>query len=344
MEDHEVGERGSRPSAGSPGSSAGRARPTRSRCGATRWPACALAGWMRSPARLEHRGHRVLGEPVDLEVGMQLAQLVGDRDVALGVAEADRRGDVERALAAATCRATQLRAAAAAGATKSRSSRLTLTGSRACGQWPDALERRRARRRSARRARRRDACGRIASSVAVDHEHRAAHALARARARSSALASLGAELRRRSASRRRLEPPADAVLDLLGRVRLGEDLREEELEEAAVVARASSGGCTSPSPRRCRARSSNGISALRARLGRRPAAPGAMKTTPVDALGVLGGEQQRPLRAERERDEHGALGRRSRPAPRARRRRTPARRRPRAPPAGRTGRCRARRT
>ena len=51
-------------------------------------------------ARLEHRGDRVLREPVDLEVGVQLAQLVGDRDVALGVAEPDRRGDVERALAA----------------------------------------------------------------------------------------------------------------------------------------------------------------------------------------------------------------------------------------------------
>jgi len=28
----------------------------------------------------------MLGEPVDLEVGMKLAQLLGDRDVALGVA------------------------------------------------------------------------------------------------------------------------------------------------------------------------------------------------------------------------------------------------------------------
>ena len=35
---------------------------------------------------------------------------------------------------------------------------------------------------------------------------------------------------------RRLEAPADAVLDRLGRVRLGEHLRDEELEEVAVVA------------------------------------------------------------------------------------------------------------
>ena len=51
-------------------------------------------------ARLEHLRHRMLGEPVDLEVGMELPELVGDRGVALCVAEADRRGDVERALAA----------------------------------------------------------------------------------------------------------------------------------------------------------------------------------------------------------------------------------------------------
>ena len=46
---------------------------------------------------LEHPGDRVLGEPVDLQVGFQAAQLAGDRDVALRVAEPDRRGDVEGA-------------------------------------------------------------------------------------------------------------------------------------------------------------------------------------------------------------------------------------------------------
>ncbi len=51
-------------------------------------------------ARLQHGGDRMLRQPVDLEVGMQLAQLVGDRRVTLCVAEPDRRGDVERALAA----------------------------------------------------------------------------------------------------------------------------------------------------------------------------------------------------------------------------------------------------
>ena len=61
---------------------------------------CALAGMDSLAPPLEHRRDGVLGEPVDLEVGMELAQLVGDRHVALGMAEPDRRRDVERALAA----------------------------------------------------------------------------------------------------------------------------------------------------------------------------------------------------------------------------------------------------
>ena len=51
-------------------------------------------------AGLQDPGHRMLGQPVDLEVGVQRAQLPGDGDVPQGVAEADRRGDVEQALAA----------------------------------------------------------------------------------------------------------------------------------------------------------------------------------------------------------------------------------------------------
>ena len=51
-------------------------------------------------AGLEHFGDGVLGQPVDLEVGPQAAQLVGNRHIALGVAQPDRRRDVERTLAA----------------------------------------------------------------------------------------------------------------------------------------------------------------------------------------------------------------------------------------------------
>ena len=55
-----------------------------------------LAGRMdRLAVASEHRGHRILGEPVDLEVGVEPAQLVDDGEVAADVAEADRRRDVQ---------------------------------------------------------------------------------------------------------------------------------------------------------------------------------------------------------------------------------------------------------
>jgi len=49
---------------------------------------------------LQQLGDRVLGQPVHLEAGPQRAQFVGDGQVAAGVAEADRRADVQRPLAA----------------------------------------------------------------------------------------------------------------------------------------------------------------------------------------------------------------------------------------------------
>ena len=48
-------------------------------------------------AGLENRRDWMLRQPVDLEIGVQRAQLVGDRDVASRVTEADRRGEVQRA-------------------------------------------------------------------------------------------------------------------------------------------------------------------------------------------------------------------------------------------------------
>ena len=49
-------------------------------------------------ARLEHACDRVLGQPVDLELRDEPAQRVGDRHVALRVAEADRTGHEQGAL------------------------------------------------------------------------------------------------------------------------------------------------------------------------------------------------------------------------------------------------------
>ncbi len=53
----------------------------------------ALAGFF------EEGGDGVLGQPVDLEIGLQLAKLTGDGEIAARMAEADRRGEIERALA-----------------------------------------------------------------------------------------------------------------------------------------------------------------------------------------------------------------------------------------------------
>ena len=53
---------------------------------------------------LEQARHGILRQPVDLQVGMQLAQLAGDGDVAPAMAEADRRGEIERAFFAAAAR------------------------------------------------------------------------------------------------------------------------------------------------------------------------------------------------------------------------------------------------
>ncbi len=53
-------------------------------------------GMDRLAAALEHRRHRGLGEPLDIQVGDASAQRVGDRDVAPRVAETDRRRDEQR--------------------------------------------------------------------------------------------------------------------------------------------------------------------------------------------------------------------------------------------------------
>ena len=187
---------------------------------------------------LEHCGDRMLREPVDLEIGMQLPQLLRDRDVAACVPEPDRRGDVERAPAAAERPRPRLHF---------RGRRDDLVG--------EVLEQAvhfhgLARRRHVARALERDerparelrdrerTLARLAVvQLAVDDEHRAPNAcdeiarLLGARERRRRL--LVGEDERLHAS---VEPPPDAVLDLLRRVRLGELLREEELEEPAEVA------------------------------------------------------------------------------------------------------------
>ena len=201
---------------------------------------------------LEHRGHRVLREPVDLQVGMQrgAARARSRCRAGRGRARSARRG---RARACARLRPrVQLRAAAA--------------GRDELAQQP-VDPHRVARVRAVAGALERDerAAGHLGElladheragprrSVAVDHQHRAADprgTVARTpRASCSSRPSYG----ERERLRRRVEPPADAVLDLLGRVRLGEHLRRRRTRGSRGSPRASSGGCTWPSPRRSRA-------------------------------------------------------------------------------------------
>ena len=90
----------------------------------TRWPARRSAGWTRSPSGLEDRRDGVLCEPVDLEVGIELAQLAAIA-TSRGMAEADRRGDVEGALGSGFARGSSAREVGAAPL-KSRRSEVDL--------------------------------------------------------------------------------------------------------------------------------------------------------------------------------------------------------------------------
>ena len=139
---------------------------------------------------------------------------------------------------------------------------------------------------------------------AVDHEHRARDPVAQA-GELVGVFELAAQVRERQRLARRLEAPADAVLDLLRRVRLGEGLREEELEEVAVVLEPVVAVVLRPAlvrlqrlvERRLHARPVHAE-----RRGRRD------EHGAVHALGVLGGEQGAPEGAGRQPDDHGAVG------------------------------------
>ena len=97
VEDHEVVRPGSRPCAASPGTRAGRARPIRSRCAAL---ARQKAAGRVDALAFAPRARAVTGSCASQSIsrsGCRLAQFARDRDVALRVAQADGRRDVQRA-------------------------------------------------------------------------------------------------------------------------------------------------------------------------------------------------------------------------------------------------------
>ena len=206
---------------------------TRSRCGATR----SRAGrWRGGSARPRDSSTAVTGccaSQSNSRSGCELSELVRDRDVAPCVAEPDRRGDVEGALAPrlAACPASRRRRG---GTMKSRRRRLTLTGSRTCGAVSGTFQNDElASGLLGKCCATRDRRDRVA--LAVDHEHGTPNAAA------EGARLLGGQTRpvlcRRQRLAIRLERPPDGVLDRLRRVRLGEHLRHEELDEVAVVAK-----------------------------------------------------------------------------------------------------------
>ncbi len=103
----------------------------------------------------------------------------------------------------------------------------------------------------------------------------------------------------------RLEAPADAIFDLLRRVRLGEALREEELEKPFVVA--------SPVVLVELRPTLVGLERLVERMESSFGMPRCDRKrrgdeeSSLDSLRVLGGEDERPLRAERQRHDDGAF-------------------------------------
>ena len=185
-------------------------------------------------AALEHRRHRVLSEPVDLEGRVELSQLVGDRDVAPGVAEADRRRDVQRALGPAHGAPPHSRRTRPVEDALREVAQHQVEGNRVASvravAGPGELDELGARQLGEDGAPvRRDQ----QVLVALHHEQRAANLLEQAEYRLAV--ELGRIHRQRQRVGSRVEAPGDRVLERPGRVRLGIAAAEEELEIAAEV-------------------------------------------------------------------------------------------------------------
>jgi hypothetical protein len=139
---------------------------------------------------------------------------------------------------------------------------------------------------------------------AVDDEHRAGDAAADL-PEGFAVVQLPALVSQGQGRPIGVQAPSDAVLDLLGRVRLGEHLAEEELEEVAVVLEPVVAVVLVPPVvglHRLVERGGRADGVLRERRG------GRDEGCPLDALGMLGREERAPEGAGREPHEDGAVG------------------------------------
>ena len=292
---------------------------------------CRDAGWTRSPAAASTRVTGSWASQSISRSGSQRAQLLGDREVAPGVAEADRRGEVERPRPPA-CVARHPGAdrrgfdgGGASDSANARISRLTSTGSRAGGPWPapSTRIRRAAGQLGEPLAVRR--CPRTWSSVpcsTVTGQRTSAHSGSMSVQTAPSQPSRPAVVSTRVCGAT-VAAPRHGVLDLLGRVRLVEHLREEEPQEVVVVALepvvpvvlrpAPARGRSGSSHERRRGRSAGSVKPHGGRDREEPAAP------------ARGGRPPRaPTRRRRRRARPARPGRRRRrPSPRRCRRRTP---------------------
>ena len=255
-------------------------------------------------AAREHARHGILGEPVDLALGLERAQLARDRDVAPCVAEPDRRGHEERTLGAAHAAPPRRssRGPAQARSPKSRSIRLKGTGWRACGQWPTPRKDTSSAPVAAANAAPRSGGISPSSSPWVTSSGQ------RMRPSSSRIAGSsrsGASIVSASVSGRPSRPH-ERVLDLLGGVRLREAAPEEELEVAAEVLLPEVPVGLRPALVLGALLLEVEAGALGQRRGERES--GSHEHRAGDALRVVGREQQRAARDRAVGDEHAARG------------------------------------
>ena len=182
-------------------------------------------------AVLERRADRVLGQPVDLQIGVERAQLVGDGDVPPDVAESDRRGHVQRSLR------TPIRARPATKPWRRSVEEVAqrevdahgIAGLRAVSR-PSEADKSAAGELGRLGA---DGVRHDAVVLTVDHQHRAAHPSTElACPRGTHSGHVGRDERLGVG----LAGPPHAVLGLLGGVRLVEDLAKEELEKSDPIA------------------------------------------------------------------------------------------------------------
>jgi hypothetical protein len=261
---------------------------------------------------LEHLGDGVLGQPVDLYVGVETAQLVGDGEVAAGVPQPDGRGEVEHPTGAAARPGPRGRRRVWGGGVKGPHEVVDeqVDPDRVAEEEAvaTALDQHEGR------------LGQLGEPPAdavrahpvvgpVDHEHRTPDLA------TGVLERLASHPVAAKASRRRVDQhlwirggrPGQPILTLLGRVRLGEHLAEEEVPEVVevtfepvvpVVLRPALG----------RVQPFLEAVVLSSWLGDLDTTGRRDRHDPRDALRVRGCGEHRPHRAAGQRDEHGPLG------------------------------------